>query len=230
MRNIIFDAGPIISLTMNNLLWILTELKQKYNGNFYNTEKIKKELVDVPLETKKFKFEALQVLHLINAGIIEVAGSYEIDRLANQLIEKANRTFKAYGHWINIVQYGEMSVLAAAINLNSDTIAVDERTTRLLLENPKKVSEILENTLHTNIFTDNNNLKDFLDLCGNLKPIRSVELVTVAFELGILDIFLAEIENPKETLLDSVLWGVKLSGCAVSKEEIEEILKIERVK
>ena len=44
---------------------------------------------------------------------------------------------------------------------------------------------------------------------------------------GILNKYLADIKNPHETLLDSVLWGVKLNGCAVSKQEIEEILKIE---
>ena len=73
------------------------------------------------------------------------------------------------------------------------------------------------------------NLKAFSDSMKNIKLIRSVELVTMAYELGLLDRYIIkEIENAKETLLDSVLWGVKLNGCAVSRKEIEQILKIER--
>lgn len=57
--------------------------------------------------------------------------------------------------------------------------------------------------------------------------IRSVELVTIAYELGMLDKYLPNAPDPKKTLLDSVLWGVKLNGCAVSKHEIEQILRME---
>ena len=61
MKSLIFDAGPIISLATNNLLWILEPLKNKFDGKFYLTDAVKRELVDRPLETKKFKFEAIQV-------------------------------------------------------------------------------------------------------------------------------------------------------------------------
>ena len=71
MKTIVFDTGPIISLTMNNLLWILEPLKSISNANFYITNPVKKELVDNPLnKTKRFKFEALQVLHYIENGIL----------------------------------------------------------------------------------------------------------------------------------------------------------------
>ncbi len=227
MKSIIFDAGPIISLTMNNLLWTLKELKKIYEGKFYITKKVRKELIDIPLETKKYKFEALQILSLLKENVLEISESSQIDNLTIQLLEKANHTFKAYGHWINIVHFGEISALAAAIILGSEAIVIDERTTRLLIENQKKLEEILTHKLHTKIFTDRNNLDQIKSMSGKLRVIRSVELAAIAYEHGILDKYLADIPNPEKTLLESVLWGVKISGCAVSKDEIDEMMRIE---
>ena len=32
MKTLVFDAGPIISMTMNNLLWLLKPLKKQFDG------------------------------------------------------------------------------------------------------------------------------------------------------------------------------------------------------
>ena len=55
MKSLVFDAGPIISLTMNNLLWLLDPLKVNFKGEFYIPMAVKGELVDRPLTTKKFR-------------------------------------------------------------------------------------------------------------------------------------------------------------------------------
>lgn len=229
MRSIVLDAGPVISLTTNNLLWLLKGLQEHYNGSFCITEAIKKELVDRPLETKKFKFEALQVLEYVKSGVLQLIDNANLENETIKLLNLANSIFKIKGNWMHIVHYGEMSGLAACKQLNSDAFVVDERTTRLLIEDPERLIEIWEKTLHEKVSVNEDNLKAFRDSMKNIKLIRSVELVTMAYELGLLDKYIIkEIENPKETLLDSVLWGVKLNGCAVSRKEIEEILKMER--
>ena len=79
MKSMIFDTGPIISLALNNLLWVLDPLKKKFKGNFYITKSVKKEIIDRPLNSKKFKFEALQVLHLYEKNVIELTGNDEIE-------------------------------------------------------------------------------------------------------------------------------------------------------
>jgi hypothetical protein len=68
--SLVFDSGPIISLSTNNLLWILPKIKEKFDGEFLITPAVKRECVTRPLETKKFKFEALQVLRQIEKGSI----------------------------------------------------------------------------------------------------------------------------------------------------------------
>ena len=49
----------------------------------------------------------------------------------------------------------------------------------------------------------------------------------MAFELGLLDKYLAEIPDAKKQLLQAVLWGVKLNGCSISQEDIDEIVHLE---
>src|SRR3989338_3134961 len=119
MKSIVFDAGPIISLATNNLLFILEDLKKRFKGKFYIPKAVKKEIVDRPLETKKFKFEALQVLRLINDRVLEVA-DIEIDKKTNEMLQLANNCFMAKGHWINAIHYGEAQGMAACIKLNAD--------------------------------------------------------------------------------------------------------------
>ena len=227
MKSLIFDAGPIISLATNNLLWILAPLKNRFNGKFYVTEAVKRELVDRPLETKKFKFEAIQVEKLIENGTLEIVDNAFIRLETPKLLNFANEIFKAYNNYIKIVHFAEMSVIADAIGLNADAIALDEKTTRFLIENPKMIVEILRKTLHMPISINENNLKEFKNTVRNIKAIRSIELVAIAYEQGILNSFITKIPDARKNLLESVLWGVKLNGCAVSKEEIEQIVKLE---
>lgn len=227
MKSLIFDAGPIISLATNNLLWILEPLKKEFNGKFYLTEPVRRELVDRPLETKKFKFEAIQVEKLIENGVLEAVDNAFIREKTPGLLNTANEIFRAYNNYMRIVHFAEISVIAAAVNLNADAIVIDEKTTRFLIENPKIILEILRKTLHTPISINESNLKEFENNVKGIRTIRSVELVTIAYEHGILDKYITKIPDARKNLLESVLWGVKLNGCAVSKDEIEQILRIE---
>ena len=106
---------------------------------------------------------------------------------------------------------------------------MDERTIRLLIEDPKKLEHILEHRLHTKVYVEGKNLRKFRDFTKNIKLIRSVELVTLAYELGLLDKYIPNLPGGKKTLLESLLWGVKLDGCSVSKREIGQIMRIEKV-
>ena len=228
MKSLIFDAGPIISLATNNLLWILEPLKKEFDGKFYITEPVKRELVDRPLETKKFKFEAIQVEKLIEKGIFGVIDNSFIREKTPIFLNTANEIFKAYNnYYMKIVHFAEISVIAAAISLDADAIVIDEKTTRFLIENPKMIVEILKKTLHTPISINENNLKEFKNTVKDIKAIRSIELVTIAYERGLLDNYITKIPDARKNLLESVLWGVKLNGCAVSRDEIEQIVKLE---
>ncbi|MEM3154347.1 MAG: hypothetical protein QW165_02140 [Candidatus Woesearchaeota archaeon] len=230
MKNLIFDAGPIISLTTTNLLWVLEELKKKFNGSFSMTLGVKRELVDKPLETRRFKFEALQVQSLIERGIIEIITDPAVQKKAQQLQNIANSIFSAHGQNIKIVQIGEMETLAAAVLYKADAIAMDERITRTLLENPHAgLHALMERRLHMQLKHNERAVHQFEEEIRHVTVIRSIELVTVAYEHGILDKFVVGVPNARRELLESILWAVKLNGCSVTDDEIDTIVKAEKL-
>ncbi|MBI4016708.1 MAG: hypothetical protein HY363_03370 [Candidatus Aenigmarchaeota archaeon] len=225
MKKLVFDAGPIISLTTNNLLWTLLQLKKTVAGEFYIPSCVKKELIERPLQTKKFKFEALQVESQVEAGVLTIVPHESIAEQSNELYQLANRIFYAQNRPMTILQMGEIQTLASAIMLDASAAVVDERITRALLEEPDRLRQILKQRLHTSVRVDRNALDVFSKKTRHVQIVRSAELAVVALENGILDKFIVHVPDAKRTLLESVLWGLKLNGCAISEEEINVLLK-----
>ena len=195
MSSIVFDTGPIISLATNNLLWLLENLKERYKGDFLIPKDVQKELVEVPLEIKRFKLEALQVNREINKGNLKVIEDPRIQILEQELLQLANSCFKAKGFPIKIVQKGEMAAVATALIFNSDAIVIDERTARELIENPEKIAELMSYKLKTKIEVDKTCLDKIKSKFGSLKVIRSIELAMVGYELGWFDKYLSPAEH-----------------------------------
>ncbi|MFT4309366.1 MAG: hypothetical protein ACMXYL_02685 [Candidatus Woesearchaeota archaeon] len=240
---LIFDTGPIITFAITSILPNIMGLKEYYNGDFIIPKSVEKELIDRPLATKKFRLEALQVLHQIQGGAFKVYDSRRVQKLTREIMGIANSTFKAKGNWIRIVSHAEVSVLASAIELHSNTIVVDERTMRLLVEEPCKVGVILEKKLHTPVDVNKKNIRILEDMTRNINVIRSSELALVAYEKGLLDDYIInskelvksgithhKVERPEKLLAEALLWAIKLNGCSISKREILEAVKISTTK
>lgn len=227
MKYLVFDAGPIITLTMNNMLWILRDLKKKFQGEFIIPESIKYELIDKPIEGKKFKFEALHTLTYLKNRTLKVYAKH-IREDTNKLAEIINHIFYAREQNLNIVQLGEVETIAVALKIDAFAVVIDERTMRLLIESPDILHKILQKKLRTKVTCDKKKLNELKQLTRNLKVIRSVDIATRAFELGLLDRYLPhDMANPKKELLTAMLWGLKLDGCSISQEEIDDIVSIE---
>lgn len=227
MNGMMFDAGPLISLTTNNLLWILKALKKETRGEFSIVSSVKRELVDHPLETKKFKFEALQVERLIEQGVLKLIDRPEYKSRALALLDLANKIFWAQKNPIMLVQLGEIETIAAAVGLETNRIVMDERITRSLIEAPDQLQEMMSRRLHTKLHVDTGRLDEFRAFTRHIEIIRSAELVTIAYEKGLLDEYIVNVPNAKKELIESVLWGVKLNGCSISEEEINSLVRME---
>lgn len=226
MKRLLFDSGPVISLTTNGLLWLLSPLKDRFKGNFSITEAVHNELVARPLQTRKFKFEALEVEELVETGVLELLPSQPLRRRADSIMEMANGSFEANGQHLNLLQRGEVETLAAAVLSNADAVVCDERITRNMIEKPQVLEDLLSKRLHARVRMHSRELSEFAGLAGKPVIIRSVELVTLAYEFGLLDRYKVKLPHAERELLDSVLWGMKLHGCSVSENEIEDIVEM----
>ncbi len=223
MRKIlIFDSSTVITLALNNLLNILSSFKKGFDGEFIVTWDVQDEIINRPLNIKRFELEALMIRQLLGEGILQAPdflgiGKDDLNDETSRLLDIANHTFKANDEWIRIVSRGEISCLALANLLNKSeftaSIAVDERTTRMLCEKPENLGKLLERKLHTHITSKEDNFSHFL----RFSILRSSELCYIAFKKGIIEI------KDGSQVLDALLYATKFKGCAISREEIEYV-------
>ena len=223
MKYLIFDAGPIISLTMNGMLYVIEKLKEGFDGEFILTPQVKNEVVDRPMKIKKYKLEAIQVRDMIEKGIFKMSS----DIVPNQKLDKEiKRVLKVTGGVLRTVQTGEKIKIihegeAACLAFSNlcgaeNVIVIDERTTRMLTEAPQGLKEMMERKLHTSLKAE----LPLLDELKNFKFIRSAELLFVAYKKGLILI------KKSKDLLDALLYGVKFKGAAISSVEIEEMKRL----
>ena len=232
-RAIIFDSSTLISFAMNGILDILRDLKKVFNGSFLITQDVKKEVVDIPMTITRFKLEALKIQHLLDEGVLEIYNEEGIQKRTKEILNIANSMFEGKDKNIKLVSAGEISCLALSEILSEkkilNVVAIDERTTRMLVENPEKLGSFLEKKMHTKIIYKKsppgvlqgqkergNNFEIF----KKFKIIRSAELVYIAYKKK-----LVKMGNGK--LLDALLWAVKFKGCSISGDEIREIKRLE---
>jgi len=225
MKKIVFDTSSIISIVMNDLLWVLGGLKNSFDGIFYIPYSVKKELVDKPLTTKKYKLEAIMVSKVINDHILNVHSSLD----TNVLLEHVNNIYLVDRKPLHIVDLAEVEALALYLRLQADAYVVDERTMRLVIEDPDGLRRVLERKLQRRVEINKNVLKDFRHLARGVKIIRSTELATVAFEKDFFNKFVTG-DNTDKDIIEGLLWGLRLRGCSISTDEIDEIIKIESKK
>jgi len=220
---LIFDSSSLISLTMNGLIGKLEELKKIFNGKFIITEEVKYEVIDRPINIKRFELEALRVNYLLKNKILELPSSLgiknsEISDLTKKILNSVNNIFETRKKNVDLRSGGEASCLALneiVLKKGSKTaIVVDERTTRLLVENPENLKKLMQNRLHMKVKQKSPypKFKDF-------EIIRSSELMYVAYRKNLF-----KLKHPKT--LDAILYALKFKGCAISTDEIEEIKRM----
>ncbi len=215
---ILFDSSTMISMAMTCSLPVLEKLHSDYGGDFLISESVKRETIDKAAQSKRFKYEGYRLQRLIDEGVFKYYDESEYQQEIDELANLANSAFTANGRPIKIVHLGEVSMLVVAKTIDADGIAIDERATRLLIENPHDLPKLMGHKLHTFVKTDQNNLNKVKSLVSGLRVMRSVDLILAAYKKGYLG-------KQTKDLLDGILWALKLAGCAVSGAEIDQYLR-----
>lgn len=213
-KALIFDASSIITLALTDMLHTLEPLKQSFGGEFFITEEVKYEVIDHPIQERRFMLEALFIKKLFEQGIFKLYPINPRDQL--RTIRTANSTYISNGEFIKIVHPGEVSCLVAynAIDAEKKAMVVDERTMRLLCESPENLRRLFENKLHKKISAVQRNYSFF----ENVKLIRSCELALVAYEFNLIDL-----PAKKGDIIRALLYATKFNGCSISSKEIDSL-------
>ncbi len=219
-KNLIFDSGPLINFAMNGSLHILERLKENFKGDFLITKEVKHEIIDKPATIKRFQLESLQLKSLYDRKIIKLAPLTksqinELTEKRNKYMSIANSTFRTKKKQLHLIDKGECAVLALSEITNSPYIVIDERTTRILCENPENLRKLLEKKLHTNVTANKDNYSHF----DKFKIIRSTELAYLAYKKKLFNLKYPE-------ALKAMLYGLKYRGCSISEEEVKQIAKM----
>jgi len=217
-KKLIFDAGPLINFSMNGVLYLLEDLHKEFGGEFLITKEVKEEIIDHPLNIKRFQFGALKLKDMFERGVIKHADITkeqvnELKRIRNHLLSVSNETFRTSRKSVHLIDRGEAAALALSRILGNVPLVVDERTTRMIVENPENLRKLLEKKLHTKVDANRKNY----ELFSGFKIIRSTELVYIINKKNLF-----RIKDPR--VLEAALYGMKYKGCSVSDEEIREIV------
>src|SRR3989344_702893 len=221
MTSIVFDTSSIISIVSNNLTSVLEPLKKEFKGEFYIPASVKYELVDKPMTIKRFKLEAMMIKKIIDNNLLKTYHSIEVDNLLHLM----NNIYSVRNKGIHILDRAEVEALALVSEIHAEAYVVDERTMRLVIEDPIKLHNLLERKLQTKIDIDIAKVKQLSKMFKGVKVIRSTELMLVALEKGLLKDYFDG--NSKKEFVDALLWGLRLRGSAISTEEIEDLIKLE---
>ncbi len=218
--NMIFDASTLISISQTCLVNLLAGLKREMNADFIVPKSVYYEAVERPISIKRFELNAIRIKKVIEENGFKVMAC-ENKGLFDEIAEIANTCFFIKRKPIKLLQRGEIEALALIKELGARAFAIDERTTRMLLEAPEQLRKILQARRRIDIKINQSNVKALALMFSDVTMIRSVELIALAEEFGLL-----ENELPKGAQsLEAALFAAKYSGCAVSAREINMFLQ-----
>ena len=216
MRKIVCDASSVISLAENCFLPLLQDLK---NAEFIVSKCVEKEIVEKPLATRRFGLEAVRAGLLVEKGIIKVVDDPFIQEYTKKITDLANSLLKYKEGYVKIMHEGEAQSIACLKFLGAKTLLIDERTTRLLIEDIELLKKYIESRTGFKLEIDENVLCQIKKESAEINVIRSCEILAYAYENNLLKDF-------GDKVFETGLWALKFSGCSITDEEIKEYLDL----
>ena len=221
---LVFDSSTLISLSNVCLLWTLPKIKSNSNVRFIIGSEVKKEVVDDALKGNRFKFSGMRLMKLINKGVIEVMSNSKVNDDAQKLLNLANRIYSSRKSNVKIVHRGEMESLSLMKFLGTNMFAVDERISRLFLEEPEALKDLLSKRLKTKITFDRGIYNRFIKN-NKVRIIRSAEIAAIGYDLGLFKDYRDVVFRGQAETVKGILWALKTNGCAISNNNIEYYIK-----
>lgn len=217
--SVVCDASSLIALTDAGLLGALMTVRQRMKGDLLVTQEVINEMINNPIKIPEYSFSAVRLKRALNTGAFGVIGFNdntfdEIIRITNNMFY-TNRPF-------HLVNHGEAEMLAAAIDNGLQTMLMDERTTRALIEAPMELKNHLEREFRVKINVNQDMYNEFQQMTKDLHVIRSAEIVALANDKG----YFRKYKDLSQKAYESALYAVKFNGCSIGFDEIKELVRL----
>jgi hypothetical protein len=215
--SIVCDSSSLISLTESCLLGVLEQLAEGRRGGFYISNEVKNECIDKPINMRSHALTAVRLKDALRRGAIKLFERSD-GGMVNDVAWVANNIFHIHEKPLRIIHLGEAGMIATAMMMGTGNILIDERTTRMIVESPRKLREHLEKEFGRKVVVNEDYLEKFRRIAEKLVIIRSSELVMIAYERG----YFKRFGKLEKKTVESALYGLKFNGCGISFSEINE--------
>lgn len=221
-NSIVCDSSSLISITDAGLFGALVVVGRNLQGSLLISEAVQNESIDRPINNPQYAFSAVRLKRALLDGIFQLARPNP--NTTQKILELTNSMFYVGGmggRALNLVHQGEAELLAIAVDNNLSTLMIDERTTRMFIEDPIGMKNHMEKEFSSKITVNQKSFQEFQIMTRNIHAIRSAEVVGLAYDMN----YFGKFRELKEKAFESALYSLKFSGCAISFDEIKELVK-----
>jgi len=217
-KTILCDSSALISLTNSCFIDLLYFFTKRFIVQFIIAPSVKKEIVERPLaiSMKAYELSAMRMKKAIDDRILQEVNEDTLEK-AKTIMGLANSMLYAKSRPIHLVDLGEADMIALAKATGCDTIMMDERTTRMLIEAPFRLKEHMEREMEVAVMLNKTSFDAFKDITKDMRVIRSSELASLAFKAG----YFSTYSDPGK-MLEASLYSLKYGGCSIGFGEIDE--------
>ena len=215
MVKIVCDSGPLISFSDTCLINVLGFLSKR-GAEFLIPRSVEQEIVSTPLKIRRYAFSAVRLHKAIDDGVLKVV---DVDNLlVDRIMRAANGVFSVRGNALKILHAGEVAALAACKKYNCEALVIDEKTTRLLIEDPALLQEKISDEYHARVAVNSKNLAEFNALTKGVQILRSTDLAAVAAKKG----YFTSFGKHSQQAFQTSIYALKQAGCSVSEKEVSD--------
>ncbi|MFH1780353.1 MAG: hypothetical protein ABH803_04425 [Candidatus Micrarchaeota archaeon] len=215
---VVCDSSSLISLSESCNISVLPFLKEEFGLNFVIPPAVQEEIISHPLKVKKFAFSAVRLRKLLDDKVLQVITSPTLMKESKRILEESNSLFRVRNRPLQILQEGEAQCVALFSSISANLLLVDEKTTRMLLEDAGKLAQTVTAENGKDCLVDESKYSFFSKLGKEVRVIRSTELLALAFEKGFFDGF----KDNKSFAFHAALYALRKSGCSISTVELDE--------
>jgi len=222
--NFICDSSTLISLAETGTLDALAFLKQNAGARFFVPPAVIFESIQRPEEITAFAFSAFKIEKALDQGTLERLPSKRAPAKTKDILRHSNNVFSVNRQPLKIIQTGEAEALAAYEEMQAKAILVDEKTTRLFIEDPALLQQSLEQEYRGNVKRNDDALNSLKKLLNGMNCIRSTEILAIAFEKGYFEGF----KKNEEKAFHAALYAVRKAGCSITTHELLEYQELRK--